>query len=220
MFRSLIRFLVFSAIARVVFGALRQLRILAAAVVAVPVAMAGCGAIELPTVFGSDTPRAGKVVRVADGDTITVAAPGEQTIRLLGIDTPELSSNECGARQARARTLELLYRRARDTDGDGLADAPGGRGRRVKLAFNSTGEREDRYGRSLAWVRRAGDRVTVQEILVREGLAMVYRFRGRQLDHGDRLDDAAAAARRARRGVWGALGCNGDFHSARPGVQR
>lgn len=92
-------------------------------------------------------------------------------------------------------------------------------GARVRLVHNSTGEYHDRYGRELAWVYRPPSHaVSVQERVVARGLAMVYRYRGRDLDFGDRLDDAQLVAKGRRLSVWGR--CSGDFHTQRPGRQQ
>jgi micrococcal nuclease len=104
-----------------------------------------------------DTPEDGRVTRVVDGDTLHVRVDGrDETVRLLGIDTPELSPMECGARAA----TRMLTR---------LAE-----GRRVELISDSTQDERDRYGRLLAYVDR-GD-LDLGETLLRRGWARVYVF--------------------------------------------
>lgn len=220
--RSLTRWLLLSALVRAVWAGLRGTRVLLLGAGVVSAVLVGCGSLNGLMGSQPETPKGrAQVVSVADGDTITIR-DGSSTarVRLLGIDTPEIGDDECGARHAKARTVQLLARRPVDRSGDGLADAFAGGGRRVRLQTNSAGEQTDHYGRLLAYVYVGRRPVSVQEILVREGLATVYRFRGRDLDLADRLEDARVAARRAKRGIWGELGCGGDFHSNRPGVQR
>ena len=115
--------------------------------------------------------RAGMAM-IADGDSITI---GQERIRLVGIDAPELAQTcrregtvyPCG-REAR----EALRRLA----GDGFVTCRGGE--------------RDRYGRMLA-LCRVGD-VDITRARVEEGWAVAY---------GDFADEEAAA--RARRvGLW------------------
>lgn len=222
MLRSLARWMLLSAIVRAIWAAVRGVRLLLLGGAVISGSLLGCGPLSGLMPSQPDAPLGTvRVIRVADGDTITVA-DGEQStrVRLLGIDSPEISSNECGARQAKARTVSLLSSHPVDTDGDGLVDTLGGAIRRVRLQVNSSGESSDQYGRLLAYVYLPKRPVSIQEILVRDGLATVFRFHGRDLDLGDRLDDARLAARRSKRGVWGQLKCGGDFHSKRPGLQR
>ncbi len=137
----------------------------------------------------------GTVTRVVDGDTVHVQVRGRDvTVRLLGIDTPELhrpaTPVECGARGA-ARALEAL------------AD-----GRRVRLVGDPTQDARDRYGRRLAYVVVRGSGVDLGETMVRRGWASVYVF-DRPFR---RVARYRAAARRADGGV--VARCDGDFHSA------
>lgn len=186
----------------------------------------GCGAIEgvVKALDPTDAPQRTRVAKVVDGDTIKVAGPGGAliTVRALGIDTPEsrkpgLAGTECGAHEGTSLMLRLLFTRPRDTDGDGLYDQEGGRGRRVTLVANSTGEKVDHYGRRLAWIVVGTDPIagSVQERLVRTGWAMIYQYRGRSLDRLAQLRETQTAARSAGRGAWSA--CGGDFHSLQPG---
>ena len=74
-------------------------------------------------------------------------------MRLIGVDTPEVRAPaECCGRAA-----------------TGFAERFAGPGTRVRLAFDV--EREDRYGRTLAYVSRARDGRSLNEALVRRGYA-------------------------------------------------
>jgi micrococcal nuclease len=128
----------------------------------------------------------GTVTRVVDGDTIHVALDGQdETVRYIGIDTPESvkpgTPVQCFAEAASAANRRLVD------------------GRRVRLTFDA--ERRDRYGRLLAYVRRADDGVFVNERLVRDGYARTLtippnvRFAGR-------FATLAQEARESRRGLW------------------
>jgi len=152
-------------------------------------ALAGCG--------GGGDPAApvvverGRVARVVDGDTVLVAIGGdERRVRLLGVDAPESVTPdrpvECFGPQAAAAARGLMPR-----------------GARVELATDPTQGAEDRFGRLLAEVAVAGDGLTVNERLVRDGAAEVFRGDGRARLL-PRLRQAEREARRARRGLWGA----------------
>ena len=148
------------------------------------------------SVIGDAATEDGRVTRVVDGDTLKVHVAGrEETVRVLGIDTPELHKPgtpvECGARAA-ARAMERFAA-----------------GRRVELVTDPSQDERDRYGRLLAYVDGRRD---LGEAMVRSGWAEVYVFEDEPFARLDRYRAAARAARSAGRGVQSA--CGGDFHSA------
>lgn len=133
-----------------------------------------------------------RVVDVVDGDTLRVRSGAEQvTVRLLGIDTPELrtpSGPACFAREATVRAERLLV------------------GREVRLEYDDGPGRLDRYGRTLAyvWLAQGPDPMRqVNELLLREGSARTYD-RGPPHRYQREFDAAEAAARSGRRGLWAA----------------
>jgi len=127
------------------------------------------------------------VTEVVDGDTIVVAlADGRvETVRLLGIDTPETVDPdepvECYGPEASA------YAHARLD------------GRAVRLERDV--ERRDRYGRMLAYVYVDG--VRVNDDLLRLGYASLLVIPPNEA-HARTLLSAELAARAERRGLWGA----------------
>jgi micrococcal nuclease len=140
------------------------------------------------------------VARVIDGDTIAVSVDGapERSVRLLGIDTPEThrpgTPIECGGPEATANMKRL---------------APPGTA--VELEPDPSQDRIDRYGRLLAYVRLPDGRLA-EEAQLTDGWATVYVFAGRPVSRDPAFRRAQAAARGARRGVWGR--CGGRFHFA------
>ena len=96
-------------------------------------------------------------IEVVDGDTVRL---GEERIRILGLDAPELHQPKC-------RSELRLAIRALDRLEQLLA------GGKVEII---RGGRPDKYGRTLAVIRAGG--VDVARILVSEGLARPY--------HGER----------------------------------
>jgi micrococcal nuclease len=175
----------------------------------------GCGDDRSSFARTADA-RDGRVTEVVDGDTIRVRRSGrkETTVRLLGVDSPESRHPsrpvECGAPEASSSLWRLLFTAPADTDGDGLFDSGGGRGRVVSLEADRSQARVDRYGRVLAYVRLRDGRL-VQGVQLARGWAEVYVFR-RPFRVLRRLRARAREARRQGAGVWGL--CGGEFHRA------
>jgi micrococcal nuclease len=142
----------------------------------------------------------GTVVSVADGDTFHVDLPtGEETVRVIGIDTPEIAHEErpaaCYGPEAATWVRQRLD------------------GRRVRLVRGA--EPVDRFGRSLARVQVLEGPLAGRDLsrsVAEQGLA-------RPLSIEPNTDDAPAIAelvrraRAARLGLWGACG----FAAAFPG---
>ena len=170
----------------------RQITTAALAAVTVLVAVVGgsCGGGAGGPV--ATEPGLAEVVAVVDGDTIVVRLAGdergEETVRLIGIDTPETvdprSPVDCFGPEASAATKALLP--------EGTA---------VRLVRDV--EARDRYDRLLAYVYRADDATFVNLALAEQGFAMVATYPP-NVAHTDELLAAVAAARDASRGLWGA----------------
>jgi len=144
----------------------------------------------------------GRLVSVVDGDTIKVKK-GKHilTVRLIGIDTPESKKPgtpvECGALDAAKNLTKLALRT--------------GKGRNVTLTTDPTQDRNDRYGRLLAYAKVDSGKVLQVEQL-RSGWATVYVFDNKPFERFIEFRQQAVNAFNAKRGVWGH--CDGDFHSA------
>ncbi|MFN8186948.1 MAG: thermonuclease family protein [Gaiellales bacterium] len=134
---------------------------------------------------GNASGRAGSgvVARVGDGDTIELE--GDDRVRLVQIDAPELGEGECYAERA-LRELETL--------------TPAGS--HVELEADPELDDVDRYGRLLRYVIADGAKVNVE--LVRRGAAAPYFHDGVRGRYADDLLAAVVEARAARRGMWGA----------------
>ncbi|MDY6783142.1 MAG: thermonuclease family protein [Cyanobacteriota bacterium] len=143
--------------------------------------------------FGSDN----LVQRVSDGDTITALDPGgnKLSVRFACVDAPEVARS---AKQKKSRRLvdksqfkwgERAKKRVEELVEQG--------GDRVTLNITDT----DRYGRQVAEVR-LNDGTFVQEVLAREGLALVYRPYLKNCPSADAVEQAEAEAKRRRRGLW------------------
>lgn len=117
----------------------------------------------------------GKVVRVSDGDTLSLLdKSGKQhKIRFYGIDSPELQ--QAYGKAAKAALSRRVYREE------------------VGVAVVET----DNYGRQVGTVYADG--VNVNRALVEEGYAWWYRYHA---PHERRLEIAEGEARAAKRGLW------------------
>ena len=122
----------------------------------------------------------GKVVRVSDGDSITVLDSGnrQHKIRLMGIDAPEK------AQPFGTKSRESLSSMAA--------------GRHVTVAW----QKKDRYGRVLGVVFADGRDVGL--IQIERGFAWHYKAYQRDQSAKDARGYAEAeeASRTARRGLW------------------
>lgn len=176
----------------------RSTAVAAALALLVVLLLASLGCAEDTTATGSRTPAGQKatVAYAVDGDTLRVKLASGQLayVRLVGIDTPEESSQECGAAEASASMEQL---------------AP--EGAAVLLRPDRVADARDRYGRLLAHAFVGGRQLEVAQL--RRGWAEVYRFEGQRFDGLDRFERAESSARRAERGAWRL--CGGYFHSAR-----
>lgn len=126
------------------------------------------------------------LVRTVDGDTAVINYEGKElSVRYLLIDTPETKHPKKGIQpfgpEASARNKELI-------NSGNLA-----------IEFD-VGERTDRYDRLLAYVYVDG--VSVQEILIREGLARVAYIFPPNTRHLDVYKVAEKEAKDAGRGIW------------------
>lgn len=116
----------------------------------------------------------GKVVKISDGDTITILVDNEQhRIRLDGIDCPE--KKQAYGQKAKEFVSDLVF------------------GDTVRIVW----EEKDFFGRILGVVYNS-DGVNVNEELLKAGLAWHYK----QYNKDARLAELENAARKAKLGLW------------------
>jgi endonuclease YncB( thermonuclease family) len=151
--------------------------------------LVGCNAL-----FGSNQY---SVKRVSDGDTIAVtdARGADFSVRFACVDAPELphSTKERNSKKASDRNQFKWGVKARA---------------RVKQLVEQGGDHvtltvtdRDPYGRKVSEVR-LGDGTFIQEVLTREGLALVYRQYLKNCPSAALVEQAEAEAKKQRRGVW------------------
>lgn len=143
-----------------------------------------------------------KVLEVVDGDTIDVQFRNgiKDTVRLLGIDTPETSVNDTDPKEfdfpdtaagesdlsdwGRSAT-EWLKKQVKEGD-------------TVRLEFDTQSDFRGSYNRLLGYIIRDG--TNLNSALLRHGLARVYDS---TFSLRNRFNAAEQAAKRNGSGVWG-----------------
>lgn len=130
--------------------------------------------LSLPTFAYSET-ISGKVITVADGDTLTIldASKTQIKIRLAAIDAPE--KDQAFGNRAKQKLSNLCF------------------GKDASLRVVST----DRYGRTVGEIDCAG--INANQAMVKSGLAWVFRKYDKGFEY---LYDAEKEARGEKLGLW------------------
>ncbi|MEJ7834396.1 MAG: thermonuclease family protein [Nocardioides sp.] len=162
----------------------------AVAGVALAVAVIGGGTSPKPASPEQTTPQAVAVRWVVDGDTLRVRLRngGEQRVRLLAVDTPEVGrdgrAGDCYAREAAELTTQLVE----------AAD-------QIVLVSDPTQPDQDDYDRLLRYVRLDGKDLGQQ--LLEAGAALVW-VGDPPAQRVQAYRTAQARAGRSRTGLWAA----------------
>ena len=144
----------------------------------------------------------GTVTKVTDGDTVHVTglSGAEETVRIVGIDTPETKDPrkpvQCGGPEATAFASVTLL------------------GQHVHVVPDPTQDRVDRYGRTLAYIELIDANPTTKApagsdystLVAEAGWARAYIYDPRHPPQ--RITQIQAAESRAsvmRRGIWSAM---------------
>ncbi len=138
------------------------------------------------------------VKRVSDGDTLVASdsAGKDIKVRFACVDAPEIAhTNAEKNSKASAKKNQFKWGNQALQRTQQLVKEGGGR---VVLTVTDT----DRYGRQVSEIRLPNG-TFVQEVLTREGLAMVYRPYLKNCPSASVLEQAEAEAKKSRRGVWG-----------------
>lgn len=158
-------------------------------IAAVIVILVGCDRLFGPPTYS--------VKRVSDGDTIVVVDGDRNiTVRFACMDAPEVPHTQKEKQsqkildknqfnwgiKAQSRVQQLLKKA----------------GDRVNLKVTDT----DQYGRQVSEVRLPNGTL-IQQVLVEEGLALVYRPYLKQCPSASIIEQAEADAKKNLRGVWG-----------------
>jgi len=130
--------------------------------------------------------RSAAIVRVVDGDTVELEGLG--SVRLIGVDTPEVYGGvECYGREASSYARRLLE------------------GERVRYVVGR--EQRDRYGRLLAYLWLEDGR-SFNALLVARGYAQPLTIPPND-DHAEAFVRLARRARARSVGLWDPGACRG-----------
>jgi endonuclease YncB( thermonuclease family) len=124
---------------------------------------------------------ANTVASIYDGDTLTLNNGAK--VRLLQIDTPELSSSECYGQEAKQALIKLIGKS------------------KITLESDSASADRDRYGRYLRYVIVGKKNLNLE--LVKIGAAAPYFYQGEKGKYSTELLKAAERAKSKKLGLWG-----------------
>jgi len=132
-----------------------------------------------------------KVTQVVDGDTLKLEIDGrEETVRLVGIDTPESVDPrkpvQCFAVEASNKLKELVS------------------GKNVLFEYDTKQGHTDKYGRLLLYIwlpQSDGSKLFINEYMIKEGYA--YAYRQIESEYLNEFIDFEEQARVGNKGLWG-----------------
>ncbi len=139
------------------------------------------------------------VVRVIDGDTLKISyGDQEESIRLIGIDTPESRANKKARRDA-VRTgddIQLIISQGREATNyvKGVVES----GDSIEIEFDV--QTRDKYGRLLGYVYLSDGKMLNEEI-VRAGYASLMTYPP-NVKYQERFLGAYKEAKNNNRGLW------------------
>ncbi len=141
---------------------------------------------------------AARVVEIVDGDTVKVftSSDGKLTVRLLGIDTPELETSLRARREGVADCLAVEASAALS----GLIA-----GKDIKLELDTNKDSYDKYGRMLAYIFVDGANINQQ--MIEQGYAYEYTYRAEQYKYQKQFKSAQKQAEAKRVGLWAPGAC-------------
>lgn len=132
------------------------------------------------------------VIKVVDGDTITVNVNGKnETVRLIGLDTPETVDPrkpvQCFGEQASEKAKELLT------------------GKSVRIEMDPSQGERDKYGRLLAYVFLE-DGTLFNKLIIKEGFGHEYTY-NLPYKYREEFTEAEKTARKEKKGLWAPQAC-------------
>ncbi len=132
------------------------------------------------------------VIKIVDGDTITISMNGSpETLRLIGIDTPEAvdprTPVQCFGAEASSKTKELLT------------------GKKIRIEKDASQGERDKYDRLLAYVYRE-DGLFINKYLVENGYAHEYTY-NKPYQYRKDFKTAENTAKTQEKGLWAPGAC-------------
>jgi len=128
------------------------------------------------------------IIDVIDGDTVKL--DGGETVRLVGVDTPEMNSTSPNPPEPCAPEATAFT--------DSCAN-----GHKCYLVYNtSVGDSVDWYGRTLAFVHLWPESTCLNVEIVRYGWSLDWDDYPVRTDYEVLFEDAEVIAAAAHRGIW------------------
>ena len=128
-----------------------------------------------------------KFFKCVDGDTIKVLIRNnEKTVRLLAVDTPESVHPK--------KSIEYYGKEASEYTCNTITNA-----KKIELEYDSNSDKEDKYGRLLAWV--FVDDYLLQDLLIQNSYAEVAYLYG-DYKYTSLLQDHQSIAETKNEGIW------------------
>lgn len=162
--------------------------------------LAGCASLGSPPAADGES-RQATVTRVVDGDTVEVrfADGGSDTVRLLGVDSPETGGGDEPGEFEGVPDTDAGRACLGDAADNATAFAEGRvAGEAVRVVTDPAADRRGDYGRLLAYVELPNG-TDVNYRLVRAGHARVYDS---SFSRSERFYAAEAEAQADGRGLW------------------
>jgi micrococcal nuclease len=153
---------------------------------------------EIPTATKAvAAPGAYEVVKVVDGDTITVNMAGKKVgIRLIGLNTPETvdprTTVQCFGQEASKKAKEMLS------------------GQMVRLEADPTQGETDKYDRLLRYVFLS-DGTLFNKWMIENGFGFEYTYDSNPYQYQLEFKAAEQSARTNNRGLWASSTCAGEL---------
>ncbi len=144
----------------------------------------------------AETQNQATVTRIVDGDTVevTLADETQETLRLIGIDTPETKHPskpvECFGNQATQKARSLLSEK------------------QITLEYDDSQGRYDKYNRLLTYAILP-DGTNFNKAMIEQGYAYEYTYNVPYKYQG-KFKDAERSARLNERGLWAPDTCDGE----------
>lgn len=137
------------------------------------------------------------VISVNDGDTVVISNGLKKiTIRLIGVDTPEVVDPrkpvQCFGREASENTKRILPS-----------------GTVISLELDSSQGEIDKYGRTLGYVILK-DGINLNKKIIEDGFGHEYTYQNNKYKYQAEFKMAEKAAQEAARGLWNSSTCGGD----------
>lgn len=138
------------------------------------------------------------VIEVVDGDTVDISRKGEtDTVRVLGIDTPEVYSENTPVEfflkdtQENRQCLENIGEKATDLVKNRIAD------QKINVVKDSESDKRGSYGRLLGYIEH--NQTDIGKVLLEKGYARVYNSSFERKEEYRALE---AESRRENIGIW------------------